>query len=315
MHFNHLLCSLGGCLLTAACTPFADIKGEIAVSCILTQDQVQVLYLSTTNTASESASIDLRNATVLLYDETSSEKVGLFSFDSEDRWTLDYSAIPNRTYKLVIDIPGRKTLSAYTTMPDTIEPEFFKGMPYYTDDKLPSDAVWMTGMDFDPKRNDYFIVEKIATNICEVDDFNTTGEFYHHKDFFPSEEVIVFYYVENKPLHRQFIRIPPVKEGGKREADGHPSIKGGHPISISGSFSDHYSYGYPLPSYVLLMAVSEEYDQYLKSILSKNIEDFGDIALSPVLNHSSYPSNIENGTGVFGGKTEQKQYWSNMILY
>ena len=296
-----LILVVSSCILGGSCSQYAGNR-DVLVNCILSQDTVQILHLASC-AADELSSRVLQEATIFLFDETSSVDVGHFFYEENNRWSLPYSAIPQHKYRIEIRIPERKPVYAFTTMPGAIEPEMSNGLiSKYTTASLPNDAVWIMGIDYAPESEEYFVVDKIASNLVNVDDFNTTGELFHQALFFPSSAVNRFFYVEDKPLHKQYIRVPSVDECGEREADG-PQLYANNEqtISVAGSFTDHSSYDYLFPSYVLYMAVSQEYDLYLRSCIEKGIA-------------FSY-SNILNGTGIFGAKTEQKQYWTNRVIF
>jgi hypothetical protein len=293
---NILLCILGCSLLVGGCFDLAPYKKDVVVNCILTDNPVQTLQLSIGNNTTKLTAQDLQKATISLFDETDDKNVGSFHYEGEDNWILDYAAVPTHLYKLEIKIPDRQVISAHTTMPGVIVPEYKDGFSLYKTENLPDDAMWLLGMDYDPESEKYSFVERIATNIVTIDDFNSTGELYHHKDFFPAQSVVLYPLVEDRPLHKKYIRIPSLEEGGMRIVDKKQMAIDNY-ISVSGSFADQHPYGFPQPSYVLLMAVSPEYDQFLKaSIVGKDY------------------TNIENGIGIFGAKTEQKQYWTNFIV-
>ena len=270
----------------------------MAVNCVLTDNPIQTLQLSIGSNTTDLTVLDLQKATISLFDETDDKNVGSFRYEGEDSWTLDYTAVPTHLYKLEIKIPDRETILARTTMPGVIVPEYKQGFALYKAESLPADAVWMMGMDYNPTSEEYSIVKLLATNIVPVDGFTSTGGVYHHKDFFPSQGAVLFETVENMPLHKQYIRIPSLEEGGIRTINNPYKLEDKYVyISTSGSFADQCPYGFPQSSYVLLMAVSREYDQFLKaSVVGKEY------------------TNLENGTGIFGAKTEQKQSWTNIIM-
>lgn len=288
------------CILGGSCSQYAGNR-DVLVNCILSQDTVQILHLASC-AADELSSRVLQEATIFLFDETSSVDVGHFFYEEDNRWSLPYSAIPRHKYRIEIRIPERKPIKAYTTMPGEIVPKMSVGfISEYTTASLPNDVVWIMGMDYAPESEEYFVVDKIASNLVNVDNFNTTGEFFHQALYFPSSAVNRFVYVEDKPLHKRYIRVPSVEEGGERVVDGYELYANNErTISIAGSFTDHCLYDFLFPSYVLYMAVSQEYDLYLKSCIDNG---------APF----SY-SNIQNGTGIFGAKTEQKQYWTNKLI-
>ena len=144
--------------------------------------------------------------------------------------------------------------------------------------------------------------------------------YYHYpKQYRPT----MYKYVVGQAIHDRFLRIPSEEEGGVRTA---PDPK--EYFSVSGSFTPDYDYWTftdmgvflmpddqsitwtPRDSYLLFSSFSPEYDRYLKECLIEKatIESVSDFA--SLFNQKSAYSNVENGVGIFGARTDQKLPWN-----
>lgn len=104
----------------------ADEKPQVVVSCIIDDGPEQVLNLSFTKGASKSEAPRLTEAVAVLYD--GEEKVGEFQRHRGNEWTLDYSAVPDHTYRLEVLVPGYDPIHAEQQMPP--KPAPIKCMAY-----------------------------------------------------------------------------------------------------------------------------------------------------------------------------------------
>ena len=95
---------------------------QVVVDCILSNDDVQKLYLCFTKGASRDEADPLTEAVVTLIDLTESKTVGQFvKGEEKNLWTLDYSAIAQHHYRLEVQIPGHDLIYAEDTMPQLPE--------------------------------------------------------------------------------------------------------------------------------------------------------------------------------------------------
>ena len=91
---------------------------QVVVDCILSNDDVQKLYLCFTKGASRDEADPLTEAVATLIDLTESKTVGQFvKGEEKNLWTLDYSAIAQHHYRLEVQVPGHDLIYAEDTMP------------------------------------------------------------------------------------------------------------------------------------------------------------------------------------------------------
>ena len=88
---------------------------QVVVACLLTDDSEQTLRLSFTKGASISEAQPLTEARAALY--AGEERIGEFTHRSGEEWTLAYAALPGRTYRLEVEVPGYERIWAEQTMP------------------------------------------------------------------------------------------------------------------------------------------------------------------------------------------------------
>ena len=95
---------------------------QVVVDCILSNDDVQKLYLCFTKGASRDEADPLTEAVATLIDLTESKTVGQFvKGEEKNLWTLDYTAVSGHHYRLEIQVPGYDLIFAEDTMPQLPE--------------------------------------------------------------------------------------------------------------------------------------------------------------------------------------------------
>lgn len=100
----------------------AGERPQVAVDCILSNDDVQNLYLYFTKGASRDEAAPLTEAVATLIDLTESRTVGQFvKGEEKNLWTLDYTAVSGHHYRLEIQVPGYDLIFAEDTMPQLPE--------------------------------------------------------------------------------------------------------------------------------------------------------------------------------------------------
>ena len=344
-HFCFVCLFLPAVLAFSACERATDLRSEgsgtIVVECVLTQENKQTIQLSLTGQSSAADYESLRNAVVQVYDETEARLAGSFSYVEKNDWESEFSALPQHTYRLEIDVEGFSHISARTTMPDfprikavikkpvkvtdTIEeafPDNEAGIRFQTS-SLPQGAVWIIRKDRNPSSGELIICEELATSLLNVDPFNLTGSDLRFpytgpespQDFYlPSGRMVITgfsWYVQEQPLHNVFLRIPPVWEGGERETKDPDDF-----FSVAGpSFMSDYDWRglkeEQERGYLLFMSVSEEYDRFLKELLieERNLEQTKDF-FAALFKHENIFSNIEGGTGIFGSYSQARSFWN-----
>ncbi len=327
-----------------SCTRVTDLRpegrGEVVVVCVLTEEATQSLTLDLTDIASPEDRAALSEAVITLFDETAGQEVGSFQKDGGNDWQLEYAAIPEHAYQLIIKIPGRDAVSASTTMPQRSAIKYRTNMypkdldvgVQYDIHSLPSGVVWVMGLRYNRTTGKHVAADIIATSLETVSPQNITDGFFRFADFCASdvyeleyrsarEVVYMFYhYVEGHPLYDKMLRIPPVAENNRCSQDepfGYFQVAG----SLFRSLSEIEEL-YPMyrlqcrkeDSYILFMSPSEEYDYFLQDIIAKKMqqESLDDYAF--LFSRKNVYTNIENGLGIFGGKTEQILPWNDYLV-
>lgn len=336
----------------SSCTRVTDLKpegrGEVVVVCVLTEEATQTLTLDLTDIAPPEDRTALSEAVIELYDETAGQEAGRFLKGEDNDWRLEYAALPEHAYQLRIEIPGRDAVFASTTMPaksDIVYYFNFGSTVFYDINSLPEGPLWVMGINQDLlKTGKRKVAEKMATSLMTADLFNVTGEFFHAADFFPEESVskdpfsdrMAFYpYVDGQPLYEKLFRIPSTQEKQRVAKEPefyivnhdlvHDTIETEYYscFSVAGYFRTGY---YPIMfsggvapledthGYVLFISPSEEYDRYLQEVSTVKMQRqaVGDYAA--LFARKNVYTNIENGLGVFGARTDQKLPWNDQPI-
>ena len=82
----------------------------VVVECVLTQQPVQTLRLSFTKGAAMDEAPALTEAEAVLIDLTEGKTAGRFEKQDDGTWALDYTPIPEHSYRLEIDVPGQEPI-------------------------------------------------------------------------------------------------------------------------------------------------------------------------------------------------------------
>lgn len=214
----------------------ADEKPTVVVECILNTSGVQELYLSFTKGASKEKAESLTDAVATLIDITGSEIAGQFVKGKEGNlWTLNYSAVQGRRYRLEVQVPGYDLIWAEDTVPKmdiwaaypesdiwkfdvfgtTVNPCSEYGPSQYRVDKLvtyyaPSlpDIAYVYAMNYNSETGCHEVAEHICTDY-PVDDFNLTGNVYD-----PPVAGRSLYRDMNPPCYRYRYVAPPLRGDG-----------------------------------------------------------------------------------------------------
>ena len=111
-------------LLISSCVRQVDLvvgDRQVVVDCVLSEDEQQILYLSLTNGKTGINPEALQDALATLTDLTESKPAGTFVLSPDGIWTLDYTALPEHSYRLEVEVPGYGTVRAEDTMPPAVD--------------------------------------------------------------------------------------------------------------------------------------------------------------------------------------------------
>ena len=211
---------------------------QVVVDCILSNDDVQKLYLCFTKGASRDEADPLTEAVATLIDLTESRTVGQFvKGEEKNLWTLDYSAIPNHHYRLEVQVPGHDLIYAEDTMPESlyvtswthtenmlenswgsptlsfIDNPFYAGT-VFSFESLPKYTL-IYGMNYNSQTGRHEIADEIFTNLPVVDNFNITSEVYvpdivkWEENLYVSCDAAKSLYAELKgvPKHKKYLLL------------------------------------------------------------------------------------------------------------
>ena len=338
-------------LFLLSCTRVTDLKpegrGEVVVVCILTEESTQLLTLDLTDIASQEDLSALSEAEITLFDETTGQEVGRFRKGDGEDWTLEYAAIPEHAYFLQVSIPGWEIITAMTAMPSksniAYRFRFMDAGVSYDINSLPEGPIWVMGMNHDYyKTGIHKPAEKMATSLTTVDPFNVTGEVFHAFDYYKELAQYAeagkgndFFYpfVEGQPLYDKMFRIPSVKEKQRvaEEPVVNNELESGSeklqitfaPFSVAGYLrTAYYPYEYEgeprqirdTDGYILFVSPSEEYDRYLREVSSLKMQRQAMMDYASLFSRKNVYTNIINGLGVFGARTDQKLPWNDQPI-
>ena len=309
---------------------------QVVVECVLSNDDVQELYLNFTKGASRDKTESLTEAVANLIDITESQIVGQFiKTGGGDLWTLRYTPVSGHDYRLEVQVPGYDLIYAEDTMPDVnIRAEWYSYFyesasvfEYYSYnyvvyflESLP-DNTYIAGMNYNAENSKYEVAEQICTDYPYADNFNLTGEVYA-----PAIDTVYrnghVYYESVYPdllgqsLRRRYVRIPKHSEFKKNW------------LIVSGDFIGDFYYQVgpdrrslldngkvltPLEGmgYVSFMGVSDAYDKYLQDgLYLQQLKESSN--MTSIYIRDNIYTNINGGLGIFGAMKEEKMQWSNI---
>lgn len=261
-------------LLLTGCVEPVDIdfgkNRQPVVNCILTRDSIQRLTLTYSGTLKDNFYDEIPDAKVGLY--ANGELIGEFKKTSYAGWELKYRPWMGQKYELKVEIPGVKTLTATTTVPKrlpiTRAKEIDKeGKRYFR--KNETDVFWTFA--FEKPEDIYMrpvVIDKkfllhssIGSNFPAIDDFTL--------DNLDESDV-------TQKKYRTYMRFLPDDN------------------QLTFYLEKLYS------CVVVFRAVSPEYDQYLKTSITKMFVYHAFYDPTQWLDESEIYTNINNGLGIFG---------------
>jgi len=259
-------------LLCSGCVD--DIDNEIfkeklvVVNCILTRDSAQHLSLTYSSELGNTIYEEIEDAAVLLYEEDS--LVGTFCKSVYSEWELKYKPKYGRIYRLEVKIDGKETICAETQFPfglDVLRDYDKDEEGRYAFDVNSNNPYWI--FCFDKGRDTIMYPPIIEDRFSFISAIGTDNPY---ADDFNKLNYDDYY----SGKHNKYIRMNP--------SESRQSIK----------LYDLYS------CLVIFRSVSDDYDKYLKSSLSKMMifESFDDP--TQWLDETAVYNNIINGVGIFG---------------
>ncbi|MFV0391889.1 MAG: DUF4249 family protein [Paludibacteraceae bacterium] len=273
---------LSGCVETIDFSRYEDKR--VVVNCLLTRDTVQKLTLNYTSPLGENYYEEVTQAKITLLENDI--PIGEFQKTGYAEWKLNFRARFRQNYSLNIEIPGKELITATTVFPSPVYISRLRELDnkykkFYQKDSIElvnPRVFWAFA--FQKKQDTVMIpivieptfrlYQSIGTDYPKVDDFNSESA-----DKFSGTTKKYFVYLRMLP-----------------DAD-----------------TDRFFLEELYSSVVVFRAVSDEYDHYLKSGISKMLvyKSFNDP--SRWLDESEIYTNVENGLGIFGA------YYDRMFNY
>lgn len=293
----------------------------VMVNCLLSPDaNVQTLYLQYVKGKASKDYVPIKDAKVYVTAAFVTKLDTLyFHYVDENRWESEDDprkrVTGGKQYRLSIEIPNRDVIRAETTCPIAYRPSYhtdfhevnsmdFHSM-YYQIERNPREInrqirtspVWVFAKG---KLKTYDLCDEyypfVVTDHPYADDFNINGlkfsDLYFEGDFDGHCMAISWPAFHNMrrmmpdlPLHDQFVRIEHLDTNRFHMLAGpieYPKVGEPH--------QDHFVFSY----------VSDEYDEYLRSVYVKNRKLDHDF--TRIYSTEGVYSNIEGGVGVFGSE-------------
>jgi hypothetical protein len=276
--------------LLSGCVDEVDIvvkgKEEIVVNCVLTYKDHQELQVVYSKSLGGGLFYEpIVDAVAELWEDE--ELVGTFAHQGLGRWNLEFTPKPFMVYHLKVKVPGRKEITATTTMPENPSINF-EGLSNHClrfsqlSQPFPVWAFSITNGGETEEWLDPFselsvgpsdrMYDDIATNHPFVDKFNATsfllvdlGDMATHPGF--------FYY----------LRILPHDTPLEFEIE---------------TMGIYYQF-------IVFRSCSHEYDNYLKSVMLKVLSHESNEDVFYGFDEDQTYSNIDNGVGIFGAYEER----------
>ena len=308
--------ALMGCVETIVMDP-GEKDLPVMVNCLLTPDsKVQTLYLQYVKGKSANDYIPITEAKVYVssFFFTTTTK-NYFHYVDGNRWESESFPVEGgRRYRLTVEIPGREPIQAETTCPIAYRPAYFTDLHevhsmdyhsmYYQIEQFPTDKshiktspVWVFAKGIHKTLescDEYY--PYIVTDHPYADDFNINGHKFSELSFegdFDGYNLAISWpafhnmrrMMPELPLHDQFVRIEHLDTNRFHMLAGpieYPKVGEPH--------QDHFVFSF----------VSDEYDEYLRSVYVKNRKLDHDF--TRIYSTEGVYSNIEGGVGIFGSE-------------
>lgn len=284
---------------------YQSTRDLLVVNSLISPDSLITVSLTKTSSVplQEATFEVVPNASIQLFENDS--LIGLPTFEEKSqRYIMDYTPLPGKSYSIVVEAEGYSTLSASTILPDTPDVSgcftladlqtgctgcLFSQANLSFRDIKPDSRFWLTNYLLRFARNenggqDSSVVERyyggMYSNSSLPDPFNSAQD-------------------EGHTSYDIYMRIQP-------EADQTPDFL----IGIYGQgywstyqFDELQRLDPMLGLYIVVMHTSPELDQYMKDLMINYMNDLTliDEVPNPFAQKVNAFSNVENGTGLFAG--------------
>lgn len=339
-HYHSILLLLMPAIISACVRPLNIDTDDsaVVVNCILSYPSpTQTLTLSYSVPNGEDDYVVIDDAEVSLYDQTTDTLAGTFISIGDGQWQAEITVIPGHQYKLDVIIDGQDPVSAITLVPECKVISFYpNGVVSWVKDMASSQSyhslsstnydlsefkipVWVYIWNYDTITGQYSIGNRISSPFGNVDGFNLTGEsvirdtewkehtfttsstyFQKYLRIEPSENIINSIFITGdfkEPFYSALKENPSL----------HPDIQDNVTLYAEPSVIPNKGMGY-----VVAIAVSEEYDKYLKDVLIRQGKEEG-TDISVLYDREQICTNINGGVGIFGSQLTYYLPWDEPI--
>lgn len=328
MRKKYFILLLLSVILCSSCVetiyPESVEEAPIVVNCVLDTSDTQSLYLAFSSKVGDADNFTvIDNADVVLREITAGDTltVATFSFESDGMWRTKFRPVPKKKYQLMIDVPGRKRITATTSMPDVIKvywhiysaisgnieshDSHYPGTSYFANFTNHTIYLYMSGKD---DEGNAVIANEIATDHLFEDLVNITGTlfFMSKPDYTPHFfflEPVWYPTVNGRALHKKHIRIPdPDKYVNPLRKNDTTITKGKFTVATPDTVGKHINK-------LNILQVSHELDLYFKSVLTEQCKhDVSDNFLI-VYDRTNIYGNVTNALGIFGAYNKYVLPW------
>ena len=278
LHLQKFFLLLLQILVLSSCVENIDIdlpkNRKVVVNCILTSEPVQQLSLTYSNELGKAGYNEVLDANITLFD--SDHEVRKFQKSSYGEWKMGFTPTKGKLYTLRVEISNLPTITAHTIFPNALPIKRVKKNDTNGKRAFEIDSTGIFWTCAFEKAQDTIMRPVVISPKFNL--ISSIGTDYPVTDHFN----MLNFNSKTTGKYLAYIRMLPVNQ------------------NTSFSINDLYN------CVVVFQAVSDEYDQYLKSSLAKMLvyKSFNDP--SQWLDESVIYSNIINGIGIFGAYNETK---------
>ncbi|MCL1938413.1 MAG: DUF4249 domain-containing protein [Candidatus Azobacteroides sp.] len=272
--------------------PFDVKETELpVVNCILTNDTLQTLSLTQSVKITDGYAFqEIQEARISLWAEE--VKIGEFERKSYGNWQLRYQPEAGIHYRLQVQLPDGKELTATTAMPEKTQltadreknsypSKYFRQLtaenPCWV--FILGEETWAADLMHPVPSSKVKLHEIIGTDHPRVDRFNEEGN------------LVDLVSRATTPAYAYYVRIQPSPVSNEE----------GIPFCMQTNFGPY--------GFIFFRTASEEYDQYLKSSLQKLFVYKSEDDPIQWFDENKVYSNISNGAGIFAAYQDNYYYF------